>query len=244
MNKTKLGFLLCFPLCCAAESAQFEIQAQAGISDVSFAGPDEIQATPVEFNTLHQTNDEASFQGSVGVGYVFPLNDEDESFIWFPDFKIALNFYGFSSDNEGDAYEFGQADLNNFTYDLEVSSRRLMLDAYLTLLAWEDWSVFALAGTGQSWNNISYNQIPNEGIPGVEVELEGNKDAAWAYEAGAGIAYAVSDNVSLSLEYLYTHFNSLQTSDSGTVGQKAVEIAPLTFDLHTNTLFFGLTWAP
>jgi opacity protein-like surface antigen len=239
-----LSFLLLSPLSCLAESNnRVEIQVQGGISDVSFTGPNEIVATPIETDTLRQTNDESVFQGSVGVGYVLPLNVDEKTSCWFSDLKLGLNFYGFNSKNKGDALEFGQDDLNNFTYSLDVDSRRLMLDLYLTVFSWKDWSVFALAGTGESWNNIKYSQTPNADIPGVNVKLNEHSDTAWAFETGAGITYDFTEHFSLSLEYLYTHFNTLQTSDHGQIADHDATFKPLEFDLHTNTLFLGLTLA-
>jgi opacity protein-like surface antigen len=240
-----LIYLILFsPICCLAESDNhIELQAQGGISFLSFEGPYEISPAK-ETDTLVQTNNEDAFQGSVGVGYVFVLNDdEDDEITWFRDAKLALNFYGFEGDNNGDAWQFGQADLNNFTYSLGVNSWRLMLDAYLTIIAWEDFSLFALVGTGESWNRIKYSQTPNEGIPGVEVTFNDHTDTNWAFETGAGLDYAITNEFSVSLSYLYTHLNHLETSGEGQIGDNDVEISPLTFDLHTNTIFLGLNLA-
>jgi opacity protein-like surface antigen len=246
--------LLSFSSATSADPSKghFEAQAQAGIafghaSDLSHLG-----ITYIEDNDKLNVEDQlTAFEGAVGIGYVWPLNCKSKckSLVWFPDAKLAVNAYGFEGDIKGDVWQFGLADLNNFDYEVDITSYRLMLDGSLSVLSWKKWSWFVLGGIGESWNRLSYQHRPNNSdIPADSgITLDPHWDTTFAWEVGTGIKYDITQRLGLSLTYLFTDLGKLKLSDDGHAGPDVepedLNLEGPEFDFNLQSILLGVEWA-
>ncbi len=225
----------------------FEAVIMGGIASLH-AGDSTIDMTASETDKLVQTNenDWNSWIGQLGLGYVFQLTDEWASgeVQWFPLITPQLNLYVLGNGEiKGDMYQYESAALNNLDYTADFNSTRVMFDLNVTLAAIEQFSVYALAGAGIAWNTIDFQATPNLnglacGANGFNIESASS--TSFAYEFGAGLTYAMADDIALSLEYLYTGLNDVGIGNEDDIG---FDLQSADFDMNTQAVLFGVRFA-
>jgi len=224
----------------------FEIIAALGINGVNMSDG-HLKITSSETDTLKQTNSNNwnAWLGQLGVGYIFPLINKHgfpDGPQWFPSIEPMLNLYLTRFNIKGDILRFNSPNFNEFSYKSTIQSTRLMLDVALTVLSKQQFSLYALAGIGESWNRISYKDPgASSACPLAGINLDSKDRYRLAWDLGAGIAYAFNPVVSLSLEYLYTNLGTLGTSDDGDTGNiTAPRLGVAHASVDTQALLLGL----
>ena len=132
------------------------------------------------------------------------------------------------------------------TYKLPVESFSLMFDTALTVMSFEQYSLYAKGGVGTAWNRTSFRATDKNGTPNKNQHLNVNATTRsnFAWEAGAGLVYVFNTRFALSLEYLYTDFGrkTIQANKfTGAITSPA--IAPAEFELTSQTALLGLHFA-
>lgn len=203
--------------------------------------------SPIETDSLVQTENPYFTQFGVGIGYEFPLKNAMSShgIKWFTAIRPALTFYHFSNQMEGNGYQFQLPQFNNYKYFLGVNSNRLMLDAYLTLAAFKRSKLFIIGGIGGGWTDVEYHDAPSQlNVSNGQITLNNHSNSGFADEIGAGISFELQKNIEVFLQYLYTHYQSIKTSGQGTVfvypGEtNSISVAPAAFPLNVQYISFG-----
>jgi opacity protein-like surface antigen len=225
----------------------FEVIAGLGISAID-ADDSYLAITSNETDKLVQTNNHRwnTLVGQLGAGYVFffpnKLRFSPET-QWFTSLEPELNFYYAANQVKGDIYRFSDPNFNDFTYKTTITTSRLMLDAALTIVARSAYSLFVIGGIGNSWSTVGYHDTQDAGAS-CSVSALSNHDkhrSHFAWELGAGVAYAFNDKVNLSLEYLYTDFGTMDLS--GTLQNTALtttQTAQSSFNLNTQAVLLDL----
>lgn len=177
----------------------------------------------------------------IGLGYVFAITDEldDDELIWFPLLTPQLNLYYLRGDVDGEIYRYEDANFNDQSFDMDFSSTRLMFDLGLTIASYEQLSLYGLAGIGISWNKVDMDTEFHDascddcivGLPNSDENSTG-----FAYEIGAGLSYAVMDNLSVALEYLFTGFNDVELGDNN----EPFNTESSDMDIHAQSLLLGI----
>jgi outer membrane autotransporter protein len=224
----------------------FEVIAALGISNVD-AGNSYMDVTSSETDRLVQTNGNRwnTWVGQLGVGYVFYFPNKQRfspNTQWLPSLEPQLNFYYSDNRIEGDIYRFNDPAFNEFSYTSTITTSRLMLDAALTIVSKNAYSLFVIAGIGDAWSKINYHDAVN-GTDTCNLSALSSSDrhqSNFVWELGAGIAYAFNDRANLSLEYLYTDFGSLKLPGSIQSSLLTTPIAPSSFNLNTHAVLLGL----
>lgn len=240
------------PCCpCPVETTlnHFEILGALGIASLN-AGSSNLVVTSNETDRLVQTNRSSwnTWGGQLGLGYVYYLGCNKQRCMddaqWFPSIEPELNIYTLNSNSiDGNVLRFGNPNFNDFTFDIPLHSTRVMLDAALTIVTKEEVSLFAIAGIGEAWNRVSYNDYPRSTVPcplqRTSINATTSHDFAW--ELGAGVNYDFSTRAGVSFEYLYTQFGNVQLNNNGFTGTIATPIiSSPSFNLSTQTALFGL----
>jgi opacity protein-like surface antigen len=200
-----------------------------------------------ETDTLVQTksNHWNAWGGQLGIGYVYFLRRAEiyaDPLQWFPTIEPELNVYYNDYPNKGNVYRFGNPALNQLSYNMPIRSTRLMLDAALTVVSKDDFSIYGIAGIGNAWNRFSYRDSNNSGptCP-INLSLKNKTNSHFVWEVGAGIGYDLNNRLKATFEYLYTYYGSLQTSNNGTSGGFTAPISsPASFSFRTQALLLGL----
>lgn len=227
----------------------WELIGMGGVATLDTQNTD-LYVTPYETDTLVQTNENAwtSGTGQLGLGYTMPLGnapDDADQVQWFTRIQLQANAYYLQGevDGNGDRFSDYPGDYNDTRYSMRIKSTRLMGDMAVTIISKREFSAYAIAGVGPSWNQISdfdgdeLNCIQN-------VTLNDTTDVNFTYELGAGLTYEFNSKFSTSLQYLYTHFNDLELSDKGRIGTDEItELESKHFDLASQALLLGLRYA-
>lgn len=241
--------LACTATFAAHSPAHFEVIGAVSSSRVH-TGNTTLGVTTNETDTLVQTNDDFRHWNSwgfqVGLGYVYFLGNSRQfsnNTQWFPMVEPELNLYFNDYDVSGNVNRFGNPAFNELNYKQRIRSTRVMFDLALTLLSKQQFSAYVIAGIGQAWNDASYSDAANGNascnIQGLN--LGGRTNAHFAWEAGAGIVYALNDVAGLSFEYLYTNFGRIRNPSSGNTGVITMPtIVPGSFNFHTQAFLLGV----
>ena len=205
----------------------------ARISDAS------IRVTSDEIDTLARNRGKwDSGIGQLGIGYVGPLVQGSG---FFNTLRVQLNSYFTSDSLSGPVYRFGDPAFNDYNYELSVKSTRLMLDGLVDLFSANSFSLYAKGGIGPSWNRANYSEVDlnGGGCASNPIYLNRDSHAKFAAEAGAGVRFDISQNMGISLEYLYAHLGKAQTG-SGSAASCVSSVTPVNFDLKAQSVIIAL----
>lgn len=203
----------------------------------------------VEVDKLEQTNegDWNAWTAQLGLGYVYFLTDDfdTDDLQWFPVINPQLNLYYFNTnDIEGDVLRFEDPNANQMDYDMHFNSTRLMFDVALTVAQLQEFSIYAIAGAGVSWNNVDdFSATEKDGVDcGIQpIDLDSNSSTSFAYEFGGGLSYAINTDLSVSVEYLYAGINDIDLGNDEDV--ENLNVAGSDFDINTQSVLLGLRFA-
>ena len=207
-----------------------------------------VTSSETDFLVQPNGNHWNSFAAQAGVGYVHYLHGAlhySESLQWFPSIEPEVNGYYLGKESfSGDVWRFNDPSFNEMTYTMSIQSARLMFDGALTVASKKQFSLYAIGGIGNAWNQLSYSDAENANAADCSVSglnLGSNTRSSFAWEAGAGITYAFSPHVLLSFEYLYADLGTAKTSASGNTGTiSSPNIAPAQLNLNSQVVLFGL----
>ncbi len=116
-----------------------------------------------------------------------------------------------------------------------------MFDLKPNIHIWRRISTYAILGMGAAWNTVSYNETATgqDVNPASRLSLSENTTSQLAWDFGAGFSFPVTDNLSLTAEYIYTLLGN------GSPGSDPDNDVSLTsspsFSLQTQSLLFGLS---
>jgi opacity protein-like surface antigen len=253
---TQVEFILCvllttlFTLTCFFPQKTFassinrgyaEISGEFGLTDLSTKN-EILNVTPIETDTLHQTNNPLTGIFGFGIGYVFPLHSESKGINWFPYLKPTFNLRYFEQDITGQVYQFQDPEFYNYNYNISVSSTRFMLDLVLALFKYHRFSGYVLGGCGEAWNQISYDDQPLPGVSGGSLNLSKENNYKFVSEIGGGISYDMDKQLSFSLEYIYSNLRINETASTGTLNGSPTTISPIKIPITSQSVQFMLTW--
>ncbi len=242
-------FFILLPAAHAEEAFDpfFELLVMGGIATLD-ANDSSAQMTPIQIDKLVQTNDNDwnAGTGQIGIGYVWGLTDDLQlaDTFWFTRLNPQLNLYYLGGDIDGDVWRFQNPNYNQAHYESDFNSTRLMFDLALSVFELEAFSVYALGGLGIAWNEINYHaqMNPSCNCEIMDINLDSHHNNGFAYEFGAGITYAVMDDMAISLEYLYTGLNEIQLGNL-TDEANGLTIHGNNFDINTQSVLLGLRFA-
>ncbi len=236
------------------DEGSFQFSALIGIATID-QNDGKVKVTRSETDTLLQTNsdDWKSWTGQLGVGYVFPLEWEDEedeneyrhnrdeddeiNVSWFDSITPQINVYVLSGNKlEGDVRRFNDPDDIDATYNINFDSTRLMFDLALDVLTVNELSFYVMAGLGVAWNTADFNLNPNRGVPIHDLKIQESQSTDFAFEFGGGLDYALDENFDITLQYLWTDL-----TDIGIGGVDDIfHVHSDNMDVKTQAIFLGV----
>ncbi|MGA2655302.1 MAG: hypothetical protein ABSF18_04920 [Gammaproteobacteria bacterium] len=186
--------------------------SEIGITSTSSNG---MEFTEVDTLT-ESTSDHVTALGTIGVGYVIPFDpDSDEDFIWFPGMIISLDAtYQFETELTGDVYGYRDPNYDDFTYVYGIQNTNLLANLTLGIAEYERWTLFAIGGLGIAWTWVEYTETPKVGVNGFITELDSHANTTFAWQAGGGVGFEIMPELDVTLTYLYTDLDKVQTSSN------------------------------
>lgn len=227
----------------AANLSHFD---RSGMQLSGYAGATQISINPSTLQGFNETdslhpNDGHYQQTDVtwgfGTAYRFVLPNFPRNIIH--DMSAGLDFLYFQTTQKGQTWLFEQPLYNNYTYQLPISSLRLMADSEWTFRSLLRPYLFPFieGGIGFARNTASYADSPL--IPDTTgLTIYTDVQYQFAYTAGAGIKFLLPCNGQLSVRYLYADLGNATTSSNASVSLAA----PITIRLTTQTWLAGLTY--
>jgi len=244
-----VGFLVvCLPQISYASHSDtahsgFEFGFYGGYSDADVK-TNGLVVAPNQIDTLvNKGGDDGDFTPGVSAAYRFvlaPLPNKQKRLL--PSISLGLAFFSLCNTQKGDTLQFGQADLDNYTYHLEIRTIRLMLDTQLNFHPLVG-TVFPFVeiAVGVARIKTLFNEAPRAetGVFDGQINLASLSNYHFVYSFGAGIKIPVSRDFLISVGYLYTdfgHFHTSKQSDHFVVAQ------PIRIAMHTNTGLVGIIY--
>lgn len=232
---------------------EFEASLLLGIASIS-QDDSIMQSDITETDLLVQnSSDWDSWTGQFGIGYEMPLywsfGEDDDDFeddpeiSWFNTLTPQLNVFIIGgSDLDGNIYTFENPEHQIATYSIDFHSTRLMFDLGLDVLTVRNFSFYALAGLGIAWNTTEFHWIPDPDEPNVKpgFSLEETDTSSFAYEFGAGVDYAASEEIDLTLQYLYTVFDGVSVSGLNPNSDFDYQAHTTDFDVKAQSILLGV----
>lgn len=223
---------------------QVELSTNLGASSLNF-GNSTFVVTNIETDNLHSTKNPWVGQLGVGATYLFPLKEKTPTLNWFPETRLGLNYRYFSNKflsntASGQIQQFQDPRMENYSYQLSLSSQRLITDLSLTLLEQKKTSLFVMGGIGYEWNTLRYRDYANPGVEGGNLILNSKSKNRFTAEIGAGMFYQCSERLKASVQYLYNRIGNISTASYGVLNTSPAVIRPASFSLNSNAILFGL----
>lgn len=233
----------------AEDNDSWEITLAGGTAELSaqdFAS--NIYSNPSDKNQQQNAGDWKAWTVQAGVGYRLPLwgaEDYSEEIQWLPLLVPQINYYYLEGDIAGrvDKYYGYPIDDNcDVDYSVSFASSRLMADINLTFISWRNYSLYGKAGIGPSWNRLDY--FSKEGPASKELRINPQTDTNFAYEFGGGARIAVTEQLYLSLEYLYAGFTELALNNQGTLEEvgELDDFESENFNLTSQEVLLGINF--
>lgn len=225
------------PPICTPECGYFELIAGFGAARLN-AGHPSITFPGIGAARLNHNNNSQAGDATAGIGYVFPLINEPcgtNEIAWLPAFSTQLNFHHISRSIRGELTH--RSNPNHRDYDLDLNNNRLMFDFSLSLFTLQRFSVYAIAGAGEAWTRVGYNQRPDRDLIGADISLNSRRNSGFVSELGGGATLAVTNSLSVSLQYLYTNFYNVRTGNTGTLSGMPIRVRSTEFPFRAQEVF-------
>jgi opacity protein-like surface antigen len=153
---------------------------------------------------------------------------------------LELNVYQVSNTVKGKVWQYELPQFDNYKFSAPLTSTRLMFDVKPTLMTWNKLSPYLIVGAGASWNKVSYEERPAPGInPNSALSLSHHTQTELAWDLGAGLNYQVTEDVSLTAEYIYGFLGEGEPGENSANGRVLLE-AP-NFSYQIQSLLFGVS---
>lgn len=204
-----------------------------------------LQLLPYEIGPYADTLTDQSGAGAVTWGldakYRFKLHEHAVKKYIFDSIGAGVDIFQITSAHQtGKVLQFNMPNFENYNYDLNLMSTRLMADLDLDFhpIA-QHYIPFIEAGIGAASTTVAYNSDPIPPVDGPHFKIPKKTTWNFAYQAGAGMKYVVNPHFILSLHYLYANMGK---ADSGTSGNTATLEKPLTVNMSSHNFLFGFTY--
>lgn len=217
---------------CAAEFSGWYLRGDIGMTNQSVSSiTNALDATATSVNTVQKGFDSSMLFG-LGLGYQW--ND------WLRtdltgEYRSSANFHGLQVVNSGGLF--------TDEYRGSKSEWLFLANGYIDLGTWYRMTPFIGAGVGMSYNKISNFLDVNTPTAGVAFGQDTGKwSFAWALHAG--VAYKLTDSVTIEVAYRYLNLGDAQSGDIVTyTGVNALNNPEHFNKLTSHDIKLGLRWA-
>lgn len=184
---------------------------------------------------------------SWGVGASYRWLTPDTYLFNVSDVSLGLDLVSFKTQQQGQIWLYNDPAFFNYTYNLNISSWRVMANSEWTFqplasLFQHHSAIYPFIdlGIGMARNTMSYSDTPLPEIGGSGLLISERRQSQFAWDAGLGLKlpFALKHHTfEASLRYVYADLGKATTAALGNLRLAA----PLTADLSTQTLMFGLS---
>jgi len=133
-------------------------------------------------------------------------------------------FQSSSFEEDGNVNQFANPAFNNFTYQYQIQSRRVSLEAKLSHAFRQIWHPYLSAGAGEAFNDAyAYTETPlsSAAVP-MSPSFAGHTTKSFTYSAGVGIDVDMAEHVRVGAGYRYVN-----------LGNASLGVTPLQTGNHT-----------
>lgn len=163
--------------------------------------------------------------------------------MWFPACSIGVSYQHVFSSNVGDTItQYSDPTFTNYNYEWDISSDILLAALKVNIVQWSKFSPYLTGGIGGAFNQASnYNETALPGLTATRdsAGFASNTTRQFAYVAGAGIDFQMTEQVLLSLEYQYQNLGNV-SSGKGTDAWTSQSLNLGSY--HSNTVLLNATY--
>lgn len=190
--------------------------------------------------SIHDPSPTATYSFDIGYRWSRPSR-------LFPHYSLAFNYTRLSNVTvNGTVDQYSLPDYVNYNYNLNVSSNVYSLVGKLDIYQMGSFSPYVSAGVGRAYNRTdSYGEQPFAGvIARVSPNYDSNTTSNTAFSAGAGVDYAFSRQLWMSLGYEYSYLGKVKTGNGEqTWSGESLSLGNLTSNAVALKVYYQLPFA-
>lgn len=192
-------------------------------------------------DTFTHQSSASAFTWGVDATYRFKLHAPSVQNYFFDSMGAGVDVFQITNFSQnGKVLQFNLPEFENYTYALKLNNIRVMANFDLDFHPIRHYfTPFIQGGIGGARTAVSYNSTPISPVISPDFTLPNQASWNFAYQAGAGVKYAVKTHLVLSVRYLYANMGKINSS---TLGSTAALATPLTVNMSTQNFLFGLTY--
>lgn len=182
-----------------------------------------------------------AFTWGVDALYRVKLHTPSSQHYFFDSIGAGIDFFQTTNFHQtGRVLQFNMPEFENYTYTLKLNNLRIIANFDVDMHPIQQALIpFIQAGVGSARTTVSYNSVPIAPVEGPDLTLPSQTSWNVAYQAGAGVKYVANTHLIVSLRYLYANMGNVNTSTSGSTATLAT---PLTVNMNSQNVLFGLTY--
>ena len=175
-----------------------------------------------------------SFIYGLGAGWRFDTGSDGYA-------TLGLGWYGDSShEYKGYVDQFGSAENRDFSYSYKVQSQRFVAEASYYFPIQQQLEALITGGLGMSWNKFKdyKTSVLTKNETSVVANFGDESKSTFAWQIGAGLAWAFDQQWKLSVLYLYADNGKAESKTSDYYNGKRFETGNIT----SHNLLFSLNY--
>lgn len=221
-----------------ASNDKWQLRGSGGITQMS-AGETHLIIPGVETSTINFDDEDAAIV-SAGIGYVYPLNcddDCDDAFYWFPRVTAGIDgTYQFMKEFSPEI-SLDNTSTEDHADAMEVQSATAMFNLTLDVFKLQRLSLFAIGGAGVAWTWTEWHHAA-----GIDLNLENEESDSFAFQFGGGLGFELIPTLDLTLTYLYTDLGNTQLINNAEENNSDIDVDAAEIYFRQQSILLGLQW--
>jgi len=181
----------------------------------------------------------SDFTWGIGTAYRFLTPNHQNILRFTHDISLGLDVFYFQANQSGSVLDYGE--FSDFNYRSKVQSLRFMGNVEWTFLPVFSKAIYPFleGGAGLASNTNYYSDAPNATSSfGVGNTFSRHNIDQFAYDLGAGIKWTPTENIEVSLRYLYSSLGWVRSGNSASLPVSS----GYSYRLNTQSLLLGLSY--
>ena len=222
--------------------AAVDVSLLAGASEFNLGHTKKIVFPTESFRTDSFKIGGESDDFAVALGAMYRFDKTNQHFRYL---SVGANAYYSQTSRHGTVFEYELPNFENSTYNMQVKSARLMVDAQWDFRSLFNNKVipFVDGGIGVANNILNFKNtpVPNFGANGGNYRLSNHSQIQFAYELGAGLKVPVNQRLSIIGRYLYANAGHAESRTYDSATGVALR-QPIKVGVNSQSVLLGLNY--
>lgn len=153
--------------------------------------------------------------------------------------SFGLNLFYFTTEQQGDVWQFQLPVFNNLTYTLPLCSTRILFNTEFTFRPiFKRVFPFVEGGIGLAINEASYADTPKPNNTVPPTLLNHHTQSQFAYSVGGGFRIPFRKDMEASIRFVYSDLGRAKTASTGNLPVQG----PISIELTSQSWLLGFSY--